>query len=158
MKISKRCQYALRAVFELGLRKTDQPVKIQEIAGAQNIPPRFLEVILNQLRHAGFVDSRRGSEGGYMLAQAPEDLTVGQVIRYIQGPFSMTANDDRGLEITHLTSCGRMSTRRYPRFVTILRSPSLLNMKRRKKQQVCPITQYRHGTEIIFLINVLLNR
>ncbi len=96
MKISKRCQYALRAVFELGLRKTDQPVKIQEIAGAQNIPPRFLEVILNQLRHAGFVDSRRGSEGGYMLAQAPEDLTVGQVIRYIQGPFSMTANDDRG--------------------------------------------------------------
>ena len=96
MKIPKRCQYALRAVFELGLRKPGQPVKIQEVAGAQNIPPRFLEAILNQLRHADFVDSRRGSEGGYMLAQAPEDLTVGQVIRCIQGPVSMTANDDRG--------------------------------------------------------------
>jgi Rrf2 family protein len=98
MKIPKRCQYALRAVFELGLRKPGQPVKIQEIAGAQNIPPRFLEAILNQLRHADFVDSRRGSEGGYMLAQVPEALTVGQVIRCIQGPISMTANDDKGSE------------------------------------------------------------
>ncbi len=96
MKIPKKCQYALRAIFELGLRKPGQPVKIQEIAGAQNIPARFLEVILNQLRHAGFVDSRRGSEGGYMLAQAPEALTVGEVIRYIQGPISMTANVDTG--------------------------------------------------------------
>ncbi|MHC4149018.1 MAG: RrF2 family transcriptional regulator [Planctomycetota bacterium] len=96
MKIPRRCQYALRAVFELGLRKSGQPVKIHEIAGAQNIPPRFLEVILNQLRHGGFVDSRRGSEGGYMLVQAPEDLTVGEVIRYILGPICMTTNDDRG--------------------------------------------------------------
>lgn len=95
MQLSKRCQYALKAVFELALRNTDQPVKIQEIAGAQNIPPRFLEVILNQLRHAGFVDSRRGSEGGYMLAQAVEDLTVGQIIQCIQGPISITADDLR---------------------------------------------------------------
>jgi Rrf2 family protein len=93
MRISKKCQYALSAVFELALRDTDQPVKIHDIAGAQNIPPRFLEVILNQLRHAGFVDSRRGSEGGYMLARAAEDLTVGEVIEYIQGPISMPADD-----------------------------------------------------------------
>ncbi len=93
MRISKKCQYALSAVFELALRDTDQPVKIHDIAGAQNIPPRFLEVILNQLRHAGFVDSRRGSEGGYMLARAAEDLTVGEVIEYIQGLISMPADD-----------------------------------------------------------------
>ncbi len=93
MRISKKCQYALSAVFELALRDTDQPVKIHDIAGAQNIPPRFLEVILNQLRHAGFVDSRRGSEGGYMLARAAEDLTVGEVIEYLQGPISMPADD-----------------------------------------------------------------
>jgi len=95
MRISKKCQYALRAVFELVLRDSGLPVKIHKIAGAQNIPPRFLEVILNQLRHAGFVDSRRGNEGGYMLARAPEDLTVGEVIRYIQGPISMTTGDER---------------------------------------------------------------
>jgi Rrf2 family protein len=95
MRISKRCQYALRAVFELALRAPGQPVKIHQIAGAQNIPPRFLEVILNQLRHAGFVDSRRGNEGGYMLARPAEDLIVGEVIRYIQGPIPMTANEER---------------------------------------------------------------
>ena len=95
MRIPKKCQYALRAVFELVLRDPGLPVKIHEIASAQNIPPQFLEVILNQLRHAGFVDSRRGKEGGYMLARAAEKLTVGEVIRYIQGPIFMTADDDR---------------------------------------------------------------
>ena len=93
MRISKKCQYALRAVFELAVRDTGQPVKIQQIAGAQNIPPRFLEVILNQLRHAGFVESRRGNEGGYMLAQVAEELTVGEVIRCIQGPIRVTADN-----------------------------------------------------------------
>ena len=95
MRLSKRCQYALRAVFELGLRDSGQPVKIQEIAGAQNIPPRFLEVILNQLRHAGFVESRRGNEGGYMLARAAENLTVGEVIEYVQGPIFMTDDNEK---------------------------------------------------------------
>lgn len=94
MRIPKKCQYALRAVFELALRDPGQPVKIHEIAGAQNIPPRFLEVILNQLRQAGFVDSRRGREGGYILARSAEDLKVGEVIQYIQGPVSITASDE----------------------------------------------------------------
>jgi len=92
MRISKRCQYALRAIFELALRDPNQPVKIHEIAGAQNIPPRFLEVILNQLRHAGFVESQRGSEGGYMLAQAAEELMVGEVIQCVAGPVSLTVD------------------------------------------------------------------
>jgi len=89
MRISKKCRYALRSIFELALRDPGQPVKIHEIAGAQNIPPRFLEAILNELRHAGFVDSRRGNGGGYMLARDAKDLTVGEVIEYIQGPISV---------------------------------------------------------------------
>jgi Rrf2 family protein len=96
MRFSKKCQYALRAVFELALRDTGQPVKIQQVAGAQNIPPRFLEVILNQLRHAGLVESRRGSEGGYMLAQAAENLTVGEIIRCIQGPIRFAVDYSNG--------------------------------------------------------------
>ena len=87
MRIPKKCQYALRAVFELALREPGQPVKIHQIAGAQDIPPRFLEAILNQLRHAGFVDSRRGNEGGYIIARAAESLTVGEIIECIQGPI-----------------------------------------------------------------------
>jgi Rrf2 family protein len=87
MRISKKCEYALRAVFELALRNTSQPVRISEIAGAQDIPQRFLEVILNQLRHGGFLESRRGSAGGYMLARAAEEITVGQVMEFMLGPL-----------------------------------------------------------------------
>ena len=94
LRISKRCQYALRAVFELALRDSDHPVKVYEIAAAQEIPPRFLEVILNQLRHGGFVDSRRGREGGYMLARVAEELTVGEIIQYVQGPIYVTRDNE----------------------------------------------------------------
>ena len=98
MRISRKCQYALRAVFELALRDTGQPVKISEIAGAQNIPTRFLEVILNQLRHAGFVESRRGNEGGYMLARPAWEITVGQIIQYAQGSISLSADNTGRLD------------------------------------------------------------
>lgn len=95
MRISKKSQYALRAVFELALRDYSQPVKIHEIAHAQNIPARFLELILNQLRQGGFVDSRRGKDGGYMIARAIKELTVGEVIRYIQGEIFLNTGNER---------------------------------------------------------------
>jgi len=86
MLVSQKSLYALRAIFELAKRGRNKPVKIAEIAEIQAIPPRFLEVILNQLKQAGFVESRRGNEGGYMLARSPEDITVGDVLEFIQGP------------------------------------------------------------------------
>ncbi len=95
MRISKKCEYALRAVFHLALRNSDQPTKIHNIAVAQNIPPRFLEVILNELKHAGFVDSRRGNEGGYLLARSAEELTVGDIMQAVQGPISVTAENSQ---------------------------------------------------------------
>ncbi len=87
MQITQKCQYALRAVFELARHAGEGPVKIAEIAQVQAIPPRFLEVILGQLKHAGFVASQRGSEGGYLLLRQPGVLTIGEVIRFIQGPL-----------------------------------------------------------------------
>ncbi len=84
--ISLKCQYALRAVFELAKRQGRGPVKIGKIAEVQAIPQRFLETILNQLRQSGVVESRRGKDGGYLLARDYRKLTVGQVIRIIQGP------------------------------------------------------------------------
>ena len=83
--ISKKCIYALRALFELACRDTDAPVKIRQIADSQGIPSRFLEVILSELRRASFLDSRRGAEGGYVLASEPHTITVGDVLRYVQG-------------------------------------------------------------------------
>jgi Rrf2 family protein len=87
MTITQKCQYALRAIFELARQAGKGPVKIEDIARAQAIPARFLETILNQLRQVGFVASRRGVQGGYLLAVDPAKLTAGQVIRLIDGPF-----------------------------------------------------------------------
>jgi Rrf2 family protein len=87
MRLSRKSQYALRAVHELALRGDQEPSRIADIAEAQGIPHRFLEAILNQLRQGGLVESRRGPGGGYLLAIPPEDLTVGQVIRCVEGPL-----------------------------------------------------------------------
>lgn len=76
----------MRAVFELAKRTGQGPTKIAEVAKAQAIPARFLEVILGQLKQAGFVDSQRGNAGGYFLVRAPEELSVGEVVRFVEGP------------------------------------------------------------------------
>ncbi len=89
--ISQKCQYALRAVFELAKHYGDGPVKIAQVATVQAIPARFLEVILSQLKQGGFVESRRGKEGGYLLARPPQELTTGGVIRFIEGPVGPVA-------------------------------------------------------------------
>lgn len=86
MLVPRKIQYALRAVFELAKHNSRDPVKIAEIAKAQAIPARFLEAILNQLKQAGFVDSRRGRGGGYFLTCSPGRLTVGEVMQFMQGP------------------------------------------------------------------------
>ena len=83
--ISQKCRYALRAIFELASRHTTDAVKISEIASAQAISHRFLENILVELKQAGFVTSKRGNDGGYILAIPAENLTVGEVIAFIQG-------------------------------------------------------------------------
>ena len=86
MSVSLKCQYGLRALFELAKRTGSGPTRIQEIAEAQAIPPRFLENILNQLRRGGFVDSRRGKAGGFMLAPSASQITTLEVIRFLDGP------------------------------------------------------------------------
>jgi len=89
LQISNKCYYALRAVFELALHYgSSTPVKIGYIAARQRIPKRFLEVILNELRQGGFVESRRGVEGGYLLARKPEEISIGDIVRFVDGDLS----------------------------------------------------------------------
>ena len=83
--VSNKCIYALRAVFELSLRNAATPVRTQDIAAAQGIPQRFLEIILAALRHSGLVRSKRGNDGGYALARPAAQITVGEVIDCVQG-------------------------------------------------------------------------
>jgi Rrf2 family transcriptional regulator, cysteine metabolism repressor len=89
MNLSQKCQYAFRATFELARRYgTEEPASVAEIAEVQAIPPRFLEQILAELKQGGFVVSKRGAQGGYVLAIPPADLRVGDIIRFIEGPIS----------------------------------------------------------------------
>ena len=83
--LSKRCIYALRAIFELSFRNSDEPVTIEEIANAQDIPARFLEVILLELKKGGIVNSLRGNEGGFRLAVPSNQISVGEIIKLIWG-------------------------------------------------------------------------
>lgn len=89
MNVSQKCQYALRAIFELSRRQGNGVTPISALAEAQAIPSRFLEQILGQLRQGGFVESRRGVRGGYRLVAPPEQLTVGQIIEFIDGPLTI---------------------------------------------------------------------
>lgn len=85
MNISVKGEYALQAIFDLASQKAGEPVKIADIARRQRIPQKFLELILAGLKQSGFVESRRGAEGGYLLARAPESLSVGEVLRSVEG-------------------------------------------------------------------------
>ena len=86
MTISVKAEYALQAIYELAHQSSGEPVKIADIARTQKIPQKFLELILVGLKQAGFVESRRGAEGGYLLARPAESLTVGEVLRFMDGP------------------------------------------------------------------------
>jgi Rrf2 family protein len=85
LTISSKADYALRAVFDLASRSPGERVRIADIARRQAIPRKFLEAILVSLRQGGFVESRRGAEGGYRLARPPEAITVGEVLRFVEG-------------------------------------------------------------------------
>ncbi len=98
--ISQKCQYALRAMYELALHyPSDQVIVLSEIANAQDIPVRFLELIIAKLRKAGYVHSHRGQSGGYVIARRPDQITVGEIFRLMEGQdaalnFSVTAFDN----------------------------------------------------------------
>ena len=82
-QISKKSGYAIRGLLELALRGDEGPVNVRTLAQAQDIPIRFLEIILNELKQGGFVLSIRGKAGGYRLAREAEKITVGQVIQFL---------------------------------------------------------------------------
>src|SRR6516164_2496624 len=86
MNISVKGEYALQAIFDLALQSGTDPIKIADIAKRQKIPQKFLELILASLKQGGFVESRRGAEGGYLLGRPPDAIKVGDVLRFVEGP------------------------------------------------------------------------
>jgi Rrf2 family protein len=88
MRISAKVDYAVRAGIELATADNDDPVKGEAISDAQEIPLKFLENILGELKHHGIVGSRRGASGGYWLAKKPEEVTLAEIVRAVEGPLA----------------------------------------------------------------------
>jgi Rrf2 family transcriptional regulator, cysteine metabolism repressor len=86
--VTQKSQYALRALFELARRADAGPIRIEDVAKAQAIPQRFLEVVLNELKHAGLVEAKRGRRGGYQLARDPREITVAEIMESSQGRYT----------------------------------------------------------------------
>ena len=88
MKLSVRGEYALRALLVLGRQPAGIVVPIHAMAEEQRLPRKFLEQILNQLRHAGLVESRRGAAGGYRLGRPANEISLAEVIRQVDGALA----------------------------------------------------------------------
>jgi Rrf2 family protein len=87
VKFSKKSEYGLRALIEL-TRSYPRPLTRQQIGERQNVPVDFLEHILLNLKHAGLLSSTRGAQGGFALIKPPSEVTLGQVIRVLDGPLA----------------------------------------------------------------------
>ncbi|HEU5084904.1 MAG TPA: Rrf2 family transcriptional regulator [Acidimicrobiales bacterium] len=88
MQVTAKVDYAVRALLELAARGDGRATR-DELAAAQEIPPRYLEAILGQLRHAGLVRGQRGASGGYSLGRPASEITIAEVSRAVDGPLSL---------------------------------------------------------------------
>jgi Rrf2 family protein len=86
--LSKKAKYAIKALLALAEHGNEEPLRISDLARAEQIPPKFLELILLGLKHHGVVQSRKGKGGGYLLARSPADIYLGQIVRMFDGPLA----------------------------------------------------------------------
>ena len=85
MKLSTRSRYGTRLLVDLARRKTNGPIQVSEISSRQNISVKYLEQLIRPLKQAKLINSIRGPKGGHMLAEAPEKITLGQIVRIFEG-------------------------------------------------------------------------
>lgn len=105
MKISTKGRYAVRVMLDLALHNTGECIKVKEIASRQGISDKYLEQIIAVLNKAGYVKSVRGAQGGYRIARAPEEYTVGMILRLTEGSLAPVACLEEGY-----TECERCDT------------------------------------------------
>lgn len=91
MKLSTKGQYGLKAMIALGGYAKDEYIPLKEIAASVNVSENYLEQLIALLRKAGYVESRRGAQGGYKLAADPKDISVGQILRALEGSLAPTS-------------------------------------------------------------------
>jgi Rrf2 family protein len=91
VKLSNKGRYAVRAVFDIAFHSEGRATQIKDIARRQGIPPRFLEQIFQDLKRSGLVTSKRGPRGGYALSRPPGEITLGDVVRAVEGPIDLSS-------------------------------------------------------------------
>lgn len=91
VKLSSKGRYAVRALFDIAFYNEGRPTQVKDIADRQQIPPRFLEQIFQELKRAGIVGSKRGPQGGYLLSQDATSIRLGDVVRALEGPISLVS-------------------------------------------------------------------
>ena len=89
LKLSNRGLYGVKALYELAMRYGGTPITIREISEIHGLPVAFLEQVLHTLKKEELVESHRGANGGYSLARAPEEITIGDVVRALEGPIAL---------------------------------------------------------------------
>lgn len=104
MLVSTKGRYALRMILQLA-ENPGKPVRIKEVASCQDISPKYLEQIMIVLKSSGFVDSMRGPRGGYTLAKDPADITVGSIIRAMEGNLSIECVVSGGASCDRSADC-----------------------------------------------------
>lgn len=105
MKISTKGRYATRVMLDLALNGTGACIKVKDIAARQGISEKYLEQIIGILNKAGYVKSVRGAQGGYRLAKAPEEYTVGMILRLTEGSMAPVACLEEGAECERCDAC-----------------------------------------------------
>ncbi len=96
MKLSNKGRYGVRAIFDIAFHNHGKATQIKDIAERQAIPPRFLEQIFQDLKRAGLVSSKRGPRGGYQLAKAASEIRIGDIVRALEGPITLSAKNGEG--------------------------------------------------------------
>lgn len=105
MKISTKGRYALRLMLDLAINHTGNYIPLKTVAQRQEISDKYLEQIIHQLSKAGFVQSARGAQGGYRLARAPKDYTIGEILRTVEGSLAPVSCLDCGTPCDKIDSC-----------------------------------------------------
>lgn len=101
MKLSTKTRYGVRAVFDIAYHNQGHPTQARDIARRQEVPLRYLEQIFQELRRANLVDAKRGPKGGYFLSRTPESITLGDVVRAVQGPIELLTTEDEASAAPH---------------------------------------------------------
>ena len=105
LRLSTKGQYGVRAMYEVAKAGSVGPVTIKEISVKQDVSVAYLEQILNKLRKAGIIQSVKGPGGGYMLARDPQKISIGQILKELEGPVAITSCLDPSEGCVRVDSC-----------------------------------------------------